>query len=263
MTINNSYNDDLARFRGIATMFGLKGLQKLHNANVTIVGLGGVGSWCTESLARSGIGHMRIIDHDVIAIHNINRQIHSLTSTVGKSKTETLAARLLDINPNLNLTFHKDYIDKNNIDIYFPKENNFNCLVIDAIDSIDSKTFLINHLKRNKYKFISSGGAGGKTDVSKIKYTDLKNATQDALLSKVRYKLRHDYGFTTTGKMGIKTVFIDQAPLSYQSVLSTEEQEVIKQYYDKQNITFGAFMPATASVGLAIAQQIILWILNS
>ena len=164
-----NHKEDLARFRGIAAMFGIKGLQKLNNAHVTVVGLGGVGSWCTESLVRSGIGHLNIIDHDNIAIHNINRQIHSLSSTIGKSKAQTFASRLLDINPNLDLTVHTDFIDNNNLYAFFPADKAENMWVIDAIDSIESKTALINHLRRNKYKFISSGGAGGKTDISKIK----------------------------------------------------------------------------------------------
>lgn len=261
--MTQNHKEDLARFRGIAAMFGIKGLQKLNNAHVTVVGLGGVGSWCTESLVRSGIGHLNIIDHDNIAIHNINRQIHSLSSTIGKSKAQTFASRLLDINPNLDLTVHTDFIDNNNLYAFFPADKAENMWVIDAIDSIESKSALINHLRRNKYKFISSGGAGGKTDISKIKYTDLKNVTQDALLSKVRYKLRHEYGFNNSSKMGIKCVFIDQQAVYPKSVNNDDELNLIRPYFDNNNITFGAFMPATASVGLTISQNIITGILNS
>ena len=100
-------------------------------------------------------------------------------------------------------------------------------------------------------------------NISKIKYTDLKNVTQDALLSKVRYKLRHEYGFNNSSKMGIKCVFIDQQAVYPKSVNNDDELNLIRPYFDNNNITFGAFMPATASVGLTISQNIITGILNS
>ena len=255
-------DQNLARFRGIAAIFGIKGLEILNNAHVTVVGLGGVGSWCTESLVRSGVGHLRIFDHDLIAIHNTNRQAHTLNSTIGASKAHTFAKRLLEINPELDLEVYDFFLNQDNIPTYFPKDLNKSMYVIDAIDSLSSKVALVNYLKRNKFKFITSGGAGGKTDVSKITCADLQKAKNDALLAKLRNALHHDYGFTNTVKLGIRCVFIDQQATYPKHVNDQKELETIAPYFDNNKITFGAFMPATACVGLTIAQQTMLRILK-
>ncbi|MGN1394017.1 MAG: ThiF family adenylyltransferase [Succinivibrionaceae bacterium] len=257
-------DDQLARFRGIASLFGIKSLEKLRESSVSIVGIGGVGSWCVESLVRSGVGNIRIFDHDTIAIHNINRQCHSLSSTIGKQKVTVFKERLLDINPDLNIEFFTDFITEDNLDKFFPKEMSKNVWVVDAIDSIDSKTALVNYLKRNKFKFITSGGAGGKSDPTKIKIGDLSFTTHDALLKNLRLKLKKEYGFTTSAnrKMGIKCVYLEQSPVYPKNCNNEEELNRLAPLFDNSHITFGAFMSATATVGLTIAQQIILGILK-
>lgn len=257
-------SEQLARFRGIAGLFGISGFQKINDASVTVVGCGGVGSWCIESLVRSGLGHLRIFDHDTVAIHNINRQSHALTSSIGHKKVEAFAKRLLDINPHLDLEIHSEFIDKNNIKELFPLEMASYMWVVDAIDSLDSKVAFINYLKRNKFKFFVAGGAGGKDDPTKIKVGDLAKTTQDALLRNVRYKLRKEYGFTQgeDTKFGIKCVYIEQQPVYPKHVNNAEELELLRPTFDNGNITFGAFMPATSTVGLTIARQIIMGILG-
>lgn len=254
-----NYDENIARFRGTVMLYGLDGLNILKNTYLTIVGIGGVGSWALESIVRTGIGHIRIFDHDDINITNTNRQCHTLSSTIGECKASTFAQRMKDINPSIDVEYYKEFITQNNINKYFPKEDANKWYVIDAIDSIDSKAALVNHLKRNHYRFISSGGAGGKTTASNICIEDLSKVEQDPLLSKLKTQLRDNYGFTAIGnhKFGIKCAFV-KAQKSNPKLINSEEQLCqISQYFENNIITFGACMHVTASLGLRIAENMI------
>ncbi len=248
----------LARFRGTAALYGLSQLQKLKNAKVTVVGIGGVGSWTAEALVRTGIGNIRLIDHDIISITNTNRQCHALSSTIGKPKAEIFAKRLTDINPMLNIEYHREFIDQSKMSLLFPPDAASDSYVVEAIDSIHSKTALINHLKRNRYKFIVSGGAGGKTDCSKISVSDLSIVSQDPLLARIRENLRRDYGFTAGNghKFGIRCVYIQTPKHKPSEVNTPEELKIISEYFDDNTVTFGTSMTVTASLGLSLAREI-------
>ncbi len=254
-----SYDENIARFRGTAMLYGMNGLRILNNTYLTIVGIGGVGSWALESLVRTGIGHIRIFDHDCISITNSNRQCHAMSSTVGQAKAKVFAQRLKDINPDLDVEYHSEFINSENLHQYFPKEDANKWYVIDAIDSIDSKTALMNHLKRNKYRFLSSGGAGGKTTSSEICISDITKIKQDPLLSKARLKLKEEYGFKTSehGKMGIKCVFVNAPKSNPKNINSQKDLEELAHYFDDGIITFGACMHVTAALGLKIAETMI------
>ena len=149
----------IGRFRGIAALYGFDGLRRLHDANVCLVGVGGVGSWAAESLARSGVGHITLVDSEAIELGNINRQLHTLTSTVGRGKAGVLGERLMDINPELDLSVRRELLTKENVSSIITPETS---AVSDAIDSVPDKAALIAYCVKNSIPVISAGGAGGR-----------------------------------------------------------------------------------------------------
>ncbi|EED87478.1 predicted protein, partial [Thalassiosira pseudonana CCMP1335] len=170
-------------------------LNRLSSATVAIIGLGGVGSWTAEALVRSGIGNIILVDLDDICISNTNRQLHALSSTVGKLKIEEMKRRLLDINPGCNVTLVHDFISVDNansiIQSMLPKLT----LVIDAIDGMYEKTALILACVDNSIPIVTCGGAAGRTDPSKIVIEDLTKVQEDRLLFKCRKLMRQKHGF--------------------------------------------------------------------
>jgi tRNA A37 threonylcarbamoyladenosine dehydratase len=180
------------RFGGIARLYGVKGANVIQNANFCVIGIGGVGSWVAEALARSGIGSITLIDLDDLCVTNINRQIHALTETIGQSKVDVMAARIKQINPDCKLNVIEDFITLENLSTLLTNEFDY---VIDAIDSVNVKTAIIAHCKRAKLPIVTIGGAGGQTDPSKIQICDLSKTYQDPLLAKVKNQLRREYNF--------------------------------------------------------------------
>ncbi|WP_333851238.1 tRNA threonylcarbamoyladenosine dehydratase [Epilithonimonas sp.] len=167
-----------------------EGIEKLQNAKVLVVGLGGVGSFAAEFLARAGIGKMIIADGDVVDITNINRQLPALHSTVGQHKVELVGDRLMDINPNLELTKINEFLEPERMEELIKSEK-FD-YVLDCIDSLTPKIALMITCRRNKVKLVSSMGAGGKTDPSKVMVRDL-HKTRDCLLARqVRKRLKKE-----------------------------------------------------------------------
>lgn len=194
MPLSESYQQ---RFGGIIRLYGTKTIEKIANAHVLIIGIGGVGSWVAESLARSGLGTISLMDLDDICVTNTNRQAHALHSQIGQSKVAATAARLRDINPEMIVHELDDFLDKDNIVQYIEQSLT---LVIDAIDSTLSKTALIAHCKRQKIPLITIGSSGGKKDPTMITYGDLSKTKNDPLLAKVRNNLRRLYGFSRNPK---------------------------------------------------------------
>jgi len=185
-------SDYSLRFGGIARLYGQHGAQALQNAHFCVVGIGGVGSWAAEALARNGIGNITLIDLDDICITNINRQIHALSDTVGDSKVDVMSRRIKQINPYCQVYVIEDFVTIENLNDLLGQGYDY---VIDAIDSVDIKTRLIAHCKRNKLPIITIGGAGGQVDPSKIAITDLSKTYQDPLLAKVKNQLRREFNF--------------------------------------------------------------------
>ena len=171
------------RFGGIGRLYTPEGLAKLRQSHICVIGIGGVGSWAVEALARSGIGKITMIDMDDICVTNINRQIHALTSTVATLKTEAMKTRIAEINPECQVEIIDDFISPDNLADYLNRGYDY---VIDAIDSVKTKAALIAYCKRNKIRLITTGGAGGQTDPRQIQIADLSNTIQDPLASKVR-----------------------------------------------------------------------------
>lgn len=194
----------LTRFAGVARLYGLSGLNKLHSASVTIVGLGGVGSWVAEALARSGVGQLTLIDLDEVCLSNTNRQLPALTSTVGKSKVGVLKERLLDVNPEINVVEVNDFLTSDNLSQLITNETSY---VVDAIDGLSNKCALIAYCRDHNIPIITCAGAGGKKDPSQIKIMDLAKTYNDPLVFRARKKLRTQYGFPSSKRWNIPCVF--------------------------------------------------------
>lgn len=197
------------RFGGIGRLYTPEGLAKLRQSHVCVIGIGGVGSWAVEALARTGIGKITMIDMDDICVTNINRQIHAMTGTVAQLKTEVMKGRVEKINPECIVEIIDDFITPENIPEYLNRGYDY---VLDAIDSVRNKAALIAYCKRNKIKLITTGGAGGQTDPSQIQIADLSKTIQDPLASRVRSLLRKEYNFSQNPKrkFGIDCVFSTQ-----------------------------------------------------
>ena len=170
-----------------ALLFKAEGLERLKNANVLVVGLGGVGSFAAEFLARAGVGKMTIVDGDVVDITNINRQLPALHSTVGQPKVTIVGDRLMDINPELKLTRIKEFLSPERAFEIVSDEYDY---VLDCIDSITPKLNLIIAAKRKRVKIISSMGAGGKMEASKVKVADITNTVNCFLAKTIRRRLK-------------------------------------------------------------------------
>jgi len=202
----------LLRFSGLARIYGIHALEHLQQARFCIVGVGGVGSWAAEAAARSGIGHITLIDHDDIELSNTNRQIHTLQNTIGQSKVIALAERIRQINPECECNAIDDLVTRANLDRFEFHQFDY---VIDAIDQVQHKMSLVPYLRRHKIPLVSTGGAGGQTDPSKIEISDLTRTYNDPLLAKMRSNLRYQLDYTRNPKrrFGIDCVFSTQQPL--------------------------------------------------
>jgi len=167
-----------------------EGIERLQNANILIVGLGGVGSFAAEFLVRSGIGNLTIADGDTVDITNINRQLPALNSTIGKNKTDVVAKRILDINPEINLKKINEFLEPERMEEILTQEK-FD-YVLDCIDSLSPKLALIITCKRKKIKLVSAMGAGGKTDPSKVMVRDISKTNNCFLAKQIRKKLKKE-----------------------------------------------------------------------
>lgn len=185
------------RFGGIARLYGQKALDNFQQSHVCVIGVGGVGSWVVESLARSGIGKITMMDPDEVSESNINRQLVALENTIGQGKAEVLKERIAQINPDCQVTIIEDLLKPENVRDYMSTDFDY---VVDAIDSARSKAALIRFCKRNKIRIVCVGGAGGQIDPTQITIADLTRTHNDPLLAKTRSILRYDYGFSSNVK---------------------------------------------------------------
>ena len=167
-----------------------EGIERLKSANILIVGLGGVGSFAAEFLVRSGVGNLTIVDGDTVDITNINRQLPALNSTIGKNKTDVVAERILDINPEINLKKINEFLEPERMEEILTQEK-FD-YVLDCIDSLSPKLALIITCKRKKIKLVSAMGAGGKTDPSKVMVRDISKTNNCFLAKQIRKKLKKE-----------------------------------------------------------------------
>lgn len=243
---------DLARrFGGVGRLYGPAALRAFQDAHVCVVGIGGVGSWAAEALARSAVGQITLIDLDMIAESNVNRQIHALDNEFGKAKVTTMAERILSINPACRVNEIEDFVSAENLDEMLGAGFDY---VIDAIDHVRVKAAMIAWCKRNRVPLITAGGAGGQIDPTQIEVIDLARTIQDPLLSKVRALLRKEYGFTRDPKkkFDVPAVFSTE-PLRYpESGASCEEPPTLAGL---NCAGFGSSVCITASFGLFAAAE--------
>ncbi|MEI7614008.1 MAG: tRNA cyclic N6-threonylcarbamoyladenosine(37) synthase TcdA [Betaproteobacteria bacterium] len=193
-----STNADLERrFAGVRRLYGEQALQRFQAAHVCVIGIGGVGSWAAEALARSAVGHITLIDLDMVAESNVNRQIHALGEAFGKAKTTAMAERILAINPGCQVTEVEDFVAPDNLEAMLDRGFDY---VLDAIDQVRTKAAMIAWCMAHHIPLITAGGAGGQLDPTRIEIADLSRTVQDPLLSKVRSLLRKEYGFSRDPK---------------------------------------------------------------
>ena len=186
------------RFGGLDRLYGVIGAARIRAAHVVVVGVGGVGSWTVESLARSGVGRLTLIDLDNVSESNINRQIHALDDTVGMAKVEAMRQRIAHINPGCVVTCIEDFVEPSN----WPNILNGAEVdaVIDACDQVKAKTVMAAWALKERALFITVGAAGGKRLAHKVDIDDLANTSHDPLLAKLRYNLRREHGAAREGK---------------------------------------------------------------
>jgi len=243
------------RFGGIARLYGKPALERFRAAHVCVIGVGGVGSWAAEALARSAIGHLTMIDLDNVAESNINRQVHALTDTLGLAKVTALCQRIAQINPYCAVTEIEDFVTADNLDQMIGSRNYD--YIIDAIDNVRAKTALIAYCRQHKLKLITIGGAGGQTDPTKIEVTDLCRTEQEPLLAKVRKRLRAEHGFPrgTKNKFGIDAVY-SMEPL--RAPETVDACAVSDSGVTGLNCAgYGSSMVVTASFGLIAASHVL------
>lgn len=175
------------RFAGVAKIYGDDSFHHYENSHVMVIGIGGVGSWAVEALARTGIGELTLVDMDVVAASNINRQLPAMTATLGCEKIEIMAERCRSINPRIKINLIDDYLTPENVKEILSRNPD---IILDCIDDVKAKFALMLHCRFNKIPLIVSGGAGGKLDPLKIRVADLSRTEQDPMLAKLRAQLR-------------------------------------------------------------------------
>ena len=235
--------DFARRFGGVSRLYGNAGLIKLQAAHIVIVGIGGVGSWAAEALARNAVGTITLVDLDNIAESNVNRQIHALEDNFGKAKIVAMAERIRAINPACVVREIEDFVTPENaskmLDFHFD-------VLVDCIDDAPAKAVLAAMCKNVKSPIIMSGSAGGRLDPTKIKVADLSIVTNDKLLAKVRNILRRDYQFPSASnsrkstKFNVACVYSDEPVLAPNEVCTLEKNSDIGNDALQANIHEGS-----------------------
>lgn len=232
-------------------LLGNARLTALESKCVAVIGLGGVGAFAAEMVARAGVGRMVILDSDRVSLSNKNRQLLALDSTLGRPKTEVLRERLLDINPELRLTVIDSYLDENNVAEILPQGIDF---LIDAIDTLAPKLALIRHCVENHIPLVSSMGSGAKYDMTRIRITDLSKSFNCPLAYIVRKKLRK-MGITK----GFKVVFSEELP-DGNAIVELTPEEIAATSNKKSQVGTISYLPA--SFGCACAQAALQYLIG-
>ena len=210
------------RFQGTQTLYGRSAVDTFAAAHVYVIGVGGVGSWAAEALARTAVGTITLIDLDLLVASNVNRQLPALDSTFGQSKIAAMGQRLGEINPKVTINLIDDFLTVDNVAALLPSREEAKAaiaqghpiVILDCVDDMQAKLAIALHCRFNKLKLVCAGGAGGKIDPSKITVSDLRDSYQDPLLAKLRNKLRHEKGINSAlkEKFGIKCVYSTEPP---------------------------------------------------
>jgi tRNA threonylcarbamoyladenosine dehydratase len=251
------------RFDRMGRLVGDDRMKKLFATHVAVIGLGGVGSWAAESLARAGIGKLSLIDFDKICITNSNRQLHALQGLVGKNKSSVMAERMQKINPSLKVVEHNMFYNEANSETLLADRPDF---VIDAIDNLTAKSHLIGYCKERNIKLISSTGASARLDPTRVKIADLADSHTDPMAHQLRKILRQKYNFPAEGPFGVPCVFSDEVPMEPVD-LKYDKGEGFKcvcpqgqnnlHSCEKRNVIYGNAGFVTGAFGLAMTSWIV------
>jgi tRNA A37 threonylcarbamoyladenosine dehydratase len=251
-------NDFKERFAGITRLYGEDGFQRLQAAHVCVVGLGGVGSWAVEALARSGVGALTLVDLDDVCVTNVNRQLHALNGSIGKPKAEILAERVKLINPWIKAHARVEFLTKTNALEVFSQPFDY---VIDAIDGVSNKCVLIAACVEKGLPVITSGGAAARQDALGLSIADLSECHHDRLLSQVRKFLRRRHGFPKgEQKFGVEAVFLPQPvhlPEETQKTCKAAETDEEGGERSHCDSGLGSALFVTGTFGFAAAGRIV------
>lgn len=196
--------DYAARFGGIGRLYGVDAMTRLAEAHVCVIGVGGVGSWTVEALARTGVGKLTLVDLDDICVNNTNRQLHTMEGTIGRQKIDVMADRARAINPEVEVEVVHDFFTAETLDEILAPGFDY---LVDAIDHLGNKCLLIAACKERGIPVVVVGGAGGRQDPAMIRVDDLSQSGSDGLLRNVRRTLRKEHGFPADTAWGIPCVF--------------------------------------------------------
>ena len=242
------------RFGGLARLYGAEGAARIRAAHVVVVGIGGVGSWAAEALARSGVARLTLIDLDHIAESNINRQVHALGSTLGQSKVQAMRERILDINPDCDVRCIEEFVDATNWPAVAGMALKHDVSVLDACDQVKAKTAMAAWALQYKANFITVGAAGGKRQAHKVDIDDLALTTHDPLLAQLRYRLRKEHSAARQGKIGLNCVFSREAVLQPANASDAAPADNNLNCHG-----YGSVVSVTATFGICAAG----WLLNN
>lgn len=241
-------DDEDRRFGGLQRLYGVEVAQRLRQAHVVVVGIGGVGSWAAEALARSGVARLTLIDMDHIAESNINRQIHALTSTLGQAKIEAMRARIAQIHPGCQVDVVDDFVSPENWPSLLPTMPD---AVIDACDQLKAKQAMTLWALREKVPFVCVGAAGGKRLAHKVDVDDLSSITHDPLLAQLRYRLRKHHGAPRDGKrMHVRCVFSREAVAGPDPSCALQGDGTLNCH------GYGSLVGVTATFGMCAATEV-------
>lgn len=261
MATEHQHLDFERRFGGVRRLYGAAALERFRQAHVCVIGMGGVGSWAVEALARSAVGRLTLVDLDNIAESNVNRQLHALEGSFGMAKVTAMAARVRAINPLAEVREIEDFITPDNLDTLLGRQYD---VVLDAIDDARAKVALAAWCRQHRIPLVMAGGAGGRVDPARIQVTDLAEVHGDRLLAKVRNQLRRDHGFPKgldgnkpgskkkLQKFGIACIYSDE-PLQQPETACSADAETITGL---NCAGYGSSVAVTASCGMMAGAEV-------
>jgi tRNA A37 threonylcarbamoyladenosine dehydratase len=240
---------DARRFGGLERLYGVEGASRIRRAHVAVVGIGGVGSWVAEALARSGVARMTLIDMDHIAESNINRQIHALSTTTGQAKVQAMRERIALIHADCQVDVIDEFVTPDNWPAVLPCQPD---ALIDACDQVSAKVAMAHWAMQHQVEFITVGAAGGKRMAHKVDVDDLSKITHDPLLAQLRYRLRKHHGAARGDKrMGIQGVFSREAVAPPHASCALEGDGSLNCH------GYGSVVSVTATFGMCAAAEIL------
>lgn len=245
--------DHERRFGGLRRLLGQQAAQKVFDGHVVVVGIGGVGSWAAEALARSGMGRLTLVDMDHVAESNVNRQIHALDGTLGMAKVLAMRDRIQQINPGCQVHVVDDFVTDENWPAVLEGVPGPQA-VVDACDQVRAKVAMAHWAVSHRVPFVSVGAAGGKRFPHRVELGDLAEVTHDPLLAQLRYRLRKHHGAARQGRMGVSCVFSREAVRPADASCSTETSDHSLNCHG-----YGSSVAVTATFGMCAAA----WVMNA